>query len=56
MSTPESTTRPAGEGVSDDEMVKQVAEQTANDLAVQEAFEREEDGAHSDQAIEEDPA
>ena len=48
--------RPAGEGISDEEMVEQVAGQTANDLAVQEAFEREEDGAHSDKEIAEDPA
>jgi hypothetical protein len=56
MTNPDSSTRPAGEGVDDDEMVKQVADQTANDLAVQEAFEREEDGAHSDKEIAEDPA
>ena len=48
MSEQPGTTRPAGEGVSDDEMAEQVAEQTSNDLAVEEAFEREADGATTD--------
>ena len=48
--------RPAGEGVSDEQMVEQVAGQTANDLAVEEAFKREQDGAHSETEIAEDPA
>ena len=34
-------TRPAGEGVSDDEMVKEVADQTSSDLAAEDVFERE---------------
>ncbi len=42
------TTRPAGEGVSDEEMSAEVAEQTSSDLAVEDAFEREQDGAVSD--------
>ena len=42
------TTRPAGEGVSDEELAEQVAEQTSSDLAVEEAFEREAGGASSD--------
>jgi protease I len=42
------TTRPAGEGVGDDELSEQVAEQTSSDLEVEEAFERESDGAASD--------
>jgi hypothetical protein len=42
------TTRPAGEGVSDEELAEQVAEQTSSDLAVEEAFEREADGASTD--------
>jgi hypothetical protein len=42
------TTRPAGEGVSDEEMSSEVAEQTSSDLAVEDAFERESDGATSD--------
>jgi hypothetical protein len=44
-------TRPAGEGVSDDEMVKEVADQTSSDLAAEDVFEREADGAASDTEI-----
>jgi len=39
------TTRPAGEGVSDDQLQEQVAEQTSSDLEVEGAFEREAEGA-----------
>ena len=39
------TTRPAGEGVADDELQEQVADQTSSDLEVEGAFEREADGA-----------
>ncbi len=42
------TTRPAGEGVSDDELSDQVAEATDSNLEVEGAFERESDGAASD--------
>lgn len=42
------TTKPAGAGVSDEEMSSEVAEQTSSDLAVEEAFEQEQDGATSD--------
>jgi hypothetical protein len=42
------TTRPAGEGVSDQEMVEQVGDQTASDLKVKGFFERESDGAQTD--------
>jgi hypothetical protein len=42
------TTKPAGEGADDAEMSREVAEQTANDLAVEEVFEQEADGANSD--------
>ena len=42
------TTAPAGQGVDDAEMSKEVAEQTANDLAVEGAFAQESDGARSD--------
>ena len=42
------TTKPAGDGVSDEEMSAEVAEQTSSDLAVEEAFEQEKDGAASD--------
>lgn len=42
------TTRPAGEGVDDEQLRKQVAGQTSSDLEVEEAFERESGGASSD--------
>ena len=45
------TTAPAGEGVSDQELTEQVAEQTSSDLEVEEAFERESDGAATDTEI-----
>jgi hypothetical protein len=41
-------TRPAGEGVSDDEMAREVADQTSSDLKADDVFEREADGAASD--------
>ncbi len=46
--TESGTERPAGEGISDEEMVRQVAGQTASDLKHQDFFEREADGASSD--------
>jgi hypothetical protein len=42
------TTRPAGEGVADEELTEQVADQTSSDLEVEGAFERESDGAASE--------
>ena len=42
------TTKPAGEGIDDTELAKEVAEQTSSDLKVEDAFEREADGASSD--------
>ena len=42
------TTRPAGEGLDDKELGKQVAEQTDSNLEVEDAFEREADGASTD--------
>ena len=45
------TTRPAGEGVSDDQLEQQVADQTTSDLEVEAAFEREADGAATDTEI-----
>jgi hypothetical protein len=42
------TTRAAGEGLDDQEMGKQVAEQTSSDLEAEGAFEREADGAATD--------
>ena len=41
-------TAPAGEGLSDEEMARQVADQTSNDLKADDVFEREADGAASD--------
>ena len=38
-------TRPAGEGVSDEEMAREVADQTSSDLNAGEVSEREADGA-----------
>ena len=40
--------RPAGEGVSDEEMVREVAGQTSSDLKADDVFEREADGAAGD--------
>jgi protease I len=49
-------TKPAGEGVSDEEMVREVAGQTSSDLAVEDVFERETDGAAGDtEAAKADP-
>lgn len=41
-------TRAAGEGLSDDELSREVAEQTSSDLKADDVFEREADGASSD--------
>jgi deglycase len=38
-------TKPAGEGLSDEELVRQVADQTSSDLKADDVFEREADGA-----------
>lgn len=38
-------TKPAGEGVSDEDMARQVADQTSSDLKADDVFEREADGA-----------
>jgi protease I len=40
--------KPAGEGLTDEEMVRQVAEQTDSELDQKDYFERESDGAVSD--------
>ncbi len=42
------TTTQAGEGVDDQEFASEVGAQTSSDLKVEEAFEREGDGATSD--------
>jgi len=41
--------KPAGEGVSDEEMVKQVADQTDSERQYADFFEREKDGVVSDE-------
>jgi hypothetical protein len=41
-------TRPAGEGISDEEMSREVADQTSSDLKAEDVFEREADGAAGD--------
>jgi hypothetical protein len=49
-------TRPAGAGVSDEEMAREVAEQTSSDLKADDVFEREADGAAGDtEAAKADP-
>ena len=42
------TTKPAGEGVSDEQLSEQVGDQTSSDLEVEETFEREKDGTATD--------
>jgi hypothetical protein len=42
------TTRPAGEGVDDQELAEQVGEQTSSDLQAEDVFERESDGTATD--------
>ncbi len=41
-------TKPAGEGISDDEMVREVADQTSSDLTAEAVFEQESDGTDDD--------
>ena len=45
------TTRAAGDGVDDQQLAEQVAGQTDSNLEVEGAFEREADGATTDQEI-----
>lgn len=47
------STRPAGEGVSDEEAVAEVSEQTSSDLKAEDIFKREADGATTDRPAEE---
>jgi hypothetical protein len=44
----EANVHPAGEGLSDEEMVRQVAGQTSSDLKYTDVFEREAEGATTD--------
>ncbi len=45
------TTRAAGDGVDDQQLVDQMADQTDSNLEVEGAFEREAEGAATDQEI-----
>jgi len=42
------TTRPAGEGVDDQEFTEEVGEQTSSDLKTEQVFENEKDGAYGE--------
>jgi hypothetical protein len=44
-------TKPAGEGLTDEEMVEQVGEQTSSDLRYADVFKREADGATTDTEV-----
>jgi hypothetical protein len=46
--TDEKNTQPAGAGLSDEEMAKEVAEQTSSDLKYADVFKREADGTTTD--------
>jgi hypothetical protein len=48
--TESGNTKPAGDGISDDEMVQEVAEETSPDLKAEDVFERESDGTDTDTA------
>jgi hypothetical protein len=49
-------TRAAGEGLSDEDMSREVADQTSSDLKADDVFEREADGASGDvEAAKADP-
>lgn len=50
------TTKPAGEGVSDEEMTETVAEQTSPDLDAEDVFERESGGTDTDKAVADESA
>ena len=45
------TTRAAGDGVDDEQLTEQVADQTDSNLEVEGAFEREADGAVTDTEV-----
>jgi large subunit ribosomal protein L4 len=44
-------TKPAGDGVSDDEAVAEVAEQTSSDLKAEDVFEREAEGTSAETPV-----
>lgn len=45
------TTRPAGEGVDDQEFSSEVGDQTSSDLKTEQVFENEQDGAATDTEV-----
>lgn len=45
------TTKPAGEGLSDEQMSQTIAGETSPDLDAEDVFEREAEGAASDTAV-----
>lgn len=45
------TTKPAGEGLGDEQLAEQVAEQTDSNLEAEAAFEREAGGAATDTEV-----
>ncbi len=49
-------THPAGEGLTDEQMAEQVADQTSSDLKAEPLFEEESDGARSDTEAAKDPS
>jgi hypothetical protein len=61
MSTPETpvsagSTRPAGEGISDEEAAAEVADQTSSDQKAEDVFKREADGTETDAPAEQTSA
>ncbi len=46
--TDDKNTQPAGEGISDEEMAKEVGDQTSSDLKYADVFKREADGTTTD--------
>lgn len=50
------TTRPAGEGVDDQEMAHEVADQTGSDLKAEDVFKRESGGAVDDKPVAQESA
>ena len=45
------TTRPAGEGVDDQEFSSEVGDQTSSDLRTEQVFENEKDGTYTDTEV-----
>ncbi len=45
------TTRPAGEGVDDEEFTDEVGDQTSSDLKTEQVFENEKDGTYTETEV-----